>query len=217
MAREPVISKLTKVGAVVLGMLVAPTTAAADGRGTTVYNNYGDAVYYTTNNNLSYTTANVNYAPSTAYVPANYPANFACPQPAPAAYGVAYREPGYAQPACAQPVYTYPVCRQPTYVVPRARAGVGVGVWIGGSWGHSKAYRHRAVHHRKVHRVRKAGHRTIRASHNPRVNVGFSRGHYSPRGHHQPRHVQRHSHPQRSGQQRGHHRSGPSFGRRHRH
>jgi len=231
MARTPVISGPMVAVAVVLGMLAGPAIAAAGGCGTTVYNNYGNAVYTTTTNNLSYTTANVNYAPSTAYVPANYPANFAYPQVAPAAYRAAYREPVYTQPVCAQPVYTqpvrsypvstYPVYREPVYVTPRSSAGVRLR--IGGSWGHSKSYHHRKVHHRQVHRVRKSGHRSVRVSHRPSAHRRVSSGHrVSPsyrvhRGHHQPRRSHDHFRPHRGSHHRPHRAAGFNSGRRHRH
>ena len=206
MTRTPIITGLLAASGALSGALAGPVDAWAQGSGTTIYNNYGDAVYYTTINNVSHTTNTATYSPGGVYVPANYPANFAHPRVAPAAYGVAYQRPVYATPVYSQPVYTQPVYAQPfyggvAYVEPVRRAGGHLRI------GHSKTY-----HHRKVRHTRKVGHRTVRVSHRPTIRVRGSAGHRSHSWHHRPHQV-RH----RSGLYRGHHRDyRPQRGHHHR-
>ena len=199
MTRKPIITGLLTAGGVLLGMLTGPASALADGDVTTVYNNYGQAVYYTTNNNVTYVTNNVTSCQNSRYVPANYPADFAYPQVAPAAYGAAYQ-----QPVCAQPVYTQPGCAQPVYVQPvyprtvvvQPASRVSVGVGFGVSYSRHKVYHHRKVHrHREVRHTRKVAHRQVRVSHRPAVRRQASSGHLGrPAYHHRPQRSHRSDH-----------------------
>ncbi len=215
MTRKPIITGLLTAGGVFLGTLTGPASALADGGVTTVYNNYGQAVYYTTNNNVTYVTNNVTSCQNSRYVPANYPADFAYPQVAPAAYGAAYQQPVYAQPVYAQPGYAQPVYVQPVYprtVVVQPASRVSVGGGFGFSYGRHKVYHHRKVHHhRKIHRTQRVAHRQVRVSHRPAVRVRASSGHHGRSYfHHQPQRSHR-------SDQRRPHRGGVRAGsRRHR-
>ncbi|MFH0983741.1 MAG: hypothetical protein V2A79_19675 [Planctomycetota bacterium] len=162
-----IITVILLVGGAWLGATPAAALAYGGGCSPTVYNNYGDAAYYITNNNVSYADNDVRYYPRNDYVPANYPANFAYPVVAPAAYGAVYREPVYVQPTYVQRAYYEPVYVSPAPVVIRPRS------WFGFSFGyHREVYRSRQVVHREV-AVRHAP--VVRAGHYPAYSRGYAR------------------------------------------
>ena len=205
MTRSSITTGLLAAGAALVGTVGTPACARAGGCDTTIYNNYGNAAYYTTTN-VSYTNNNVGCARGGTYVPANYGAGFMVPQPAPAACGAAYREPGYALPAYRGGTYAQPVYTGTRYVEPVRRTRTYVAA--GRSRGHSKI-----VHHRKVHRSRKV---IRQRTYVPRRSGLHVRYHKGPGFRHRPHHVRHHFRPDRSHRWHRPHRGGfhVSFGRR---
>ena len=213
MTRSSISTGLLAAGAALLGTLTTPAFVRADGWGTTVYNNYGNAVYYTTTN-VNATSNNVSCSRGGAYVPANYPAGFVVPQMAPAAYGAVHREPRYAQPVYVEPGCARPVYTGTRYVNPSPRRSAYVAV--GRSYGYSKTLHHRKVHRSRkiVHRSRKSVRRPMHVRRHPRLHVRYSDGH---RYDHRPHRIMRHhGRPLRTYGHHRPHRSGfrVSFGHR---
>ncbi len=176
MARTSLMTGLLVITGVWLGTVVGPAAVYAGGCYPTVYDSYGDTVYYTTRgygSGIHHDVRYAAYAPGRVYVPANYPADFVYPQAAPAAYGVVYREPVYGA-----PVYPSPVYYEPVYVAPRPSVFVG----IGGAFGYRQAYGYRSVHV-----ARETGHRSARISYSPRGYARPSAG-YGFRAHSYPSH-----------------------------